>query len=39
MYLENKDIAMRYGEEAYKLRDEIESHTVAKEWINLIEKL
>lgn len=39
MYLENKDIAMKYGEVAYKLRDEIESHTVAKEWINLIEKV
>ena len=23
----------------YKIRDEIESHTVAKEWINLVEKL
>ena len=39
MYLEQRHIAMQYGEEAYKLRDEIESHTVAKEWINLIEKL
>ena len=39
MYLENKDVAMKYGEVAYKLRDEIESHTVAKEWINLIEKV
>lgn len=39
MYLEQKDIAMQYGESAYKLREEIESHTVAKEWINLIEKV
>lgn len=39
MYLEQRHIAMQYGEEAYKLRDEIESHTVAKEWINLIEKI
>lgn len=39
MYLEQRNIAMQYGEEAYKLRDEIESHTVAKEWINLIEKI
>lgn len=39
MYLEQRHIAMQYGEEAYKLRDEVESHTVAKEWINLIEKL
>lgn len=39
MYLEQRDIAMQYGEEAYKLRDKIESYTVAKEWINLIEKL
>ena len=30
---------MQYGEAAYKLREEIESHTVAKEWINLIEKV
>lgn len=39
MYLENKDIAMQYGEEAYKLRDEIESHTVAKEWVKLMDKV
>ena len=39
MYLEQKDIAMQYGESAYKLREEIESHTVAKEWISLIEKV
>ena len=39
MYLEQRHIAMQYGEEAYKLRDEIESHTVAKEWIDLVEKL
>ena len=39
MYLEQRHIAMQYGEEAYKLRDDVESHTVAKEWINLIEKL
>ena len=39
MYLEQKDIAIKFGEEAYKIRDEIESHTVAKEWINLVEKL
>lgn len=39
MYLEQRHIAMQYGEEAYKLRDEIESHTVAKQWINLIEKI
>ena len=39
MYLEQKDIAMQYGEAAYKLREEIESHTVAKEWINLTEKV
>ena len=39
MYLEQKHIAMHYGEEAYKLRDEIESHIVAKEWINLVDKL
>lgn len=39
MYLEQRDIAIKFGEEAYKIRDEIESHTVAKEWINLVEKL
>lgn len=39
MYLEQRDIAMQYGEEAYKLRDKIESYTVAKEWINLIEEI
>ena len=39
LYLEQKDTAMQYGEAAYKLREEIESHTVAKEWINLIEKV
>lgn len=39
MYLEQRHIAMQYGEEAYKLRDEVESHTVAKQWISLIEKI
>lgn len=39
MYLEKRHIAMQYGEEAYKLRDEVESYTVAKEWIKLIEKI
>ena len=38
MYLEKKDIAMQYGEEAFGLRREIEAGIVAKEWINLIEK-
>lgn len=38
MYLEKKDTAMKYGEEAFGLRREIEAGIVAKEWINLIEK-
>ena len=38
MYLEKQDIAMKYGEEAFGLRREIEASIVAKEWINLIEK-
>ena len=38
MYLEKKDVAMKYGEEAFGLRREIEAGIVAKEWINLIEK-
>lgn len=39
MYLEQRQIAMQYGEKAYKLREETDSLTVAKEWINLIEKI
>lgn len=39
MYLEQRHIAMQYGEEAYKLRDGVESHTVAKEMDYLIEKI
>ena len=38
MYLEKQDIAMKYGEEAFGLRREIEASIVAKEWISLIEK-
>ena len=36
--MEKKDVAMKYGEEAFGLRREIEAGIVAKEWINLIEK-
>lgn len=38
IYLEKKDIAMKYGEEAFGLRREIEASIIAKEWINLIDK-
>ncbi len=38
IYLEKKDIAMKYGEEAFRLRREIEASIIAKEWINLIDK-
>lgn len=38
LYLEKKEVAMQYGEEAFGLRREIEAGIVAKEWINLIEK-
>ena len=39
MYLENKDVAMKYGEVAFELRKEIDCNKVAKEWIRLIEKV
>lgn len=39
MYLNNKDIALQYGQVAYELRQEIEANTIAKEWINLIDKI
>lgn len=39
MYLENKDVAMKYGEVAFELRKEIDCNKVAKEWIRFIEKV
>lgn len=39
MYLEKKDIAMKYGDVAFAIRQEIEASMIAREWIDLIEKI
>ena len=39
MYLEKKDIAMKYGDEAFEVRYEVEASMVARKWIILLEKI